>query len=199
VPDGIFGPLTEAAVRMYQASSGISSNGVADSATWAALHRGLHRAPPHLVSVSSRQYNPTWLIVAKQEIGQAALRGARSNPRILLYHSSCRCATDDTAWCSSFVNWCLRQVGIKGTGSAAAISWVTWGESCGVRVGAIAILYNPRAAGTRSSTSGYHVGFVMQTTDSCYSLLGGNQSHQVKVSDYSKSKWHLVALRWPKP
>ena len=52
------------------------------------------------------------------------------NKRVIEYHSTTgKAPNDETAWCSSFVNWSLKQVGIKGTNSAQAISWqiMHWG------------------------------------------------------------------------
>jgi len=63
-------------------------------------------------------------------------------------------AADETAWCSSFVNWVLRQAGIRGTNSAAAASWTSWGQSCHARVGAITVIFNSTAANSRLSRSG---------------------------------------------
>ncbi|HEV2061584.1 MAG TPA: peptidoglycan-binding domain-containing protein, partial [Solirubrobacteraceae bacterium] len=37
--DGIFGPITERAVRKFQAAHGLEPNGVVDAATWSAIFR----------------------------------------------------------------------------------------------------------------------------------------------------------------
>lgn len=39
--DGIFGPLTEAALKQYQTAHGLTSNGIASPATWQAILMGL--------------------------------------------------------------------------------------------------------------------------------------------------------------
>lgn len=142
-----------------------------------------------------------WLAIAMREVGQKEVEGPDSNPRILEYQSATtlRARSDESPWCSSFVNWCMEQAGIPGTKSAAALSWVHWGKPSGPRPGAITIIYNPKAAGTRFSTSGYHVGFLLEEGASYYRLLGGNQHDQVNVWKFSKASNQQVGYRWPKP
>ncbi|MDH4280687.1 MAG: hypothetical protein OEW83_21690 [Acidimicrobiia bacterium] len=50
------------------------------------------------------------------------IRGRKDNPRIIEYHASTslKASNDGTAWCSSFVNWCVSQAWLTGTNSAAA-------------------------------------------------------------------------------
>lgn len=195
--DGEFGPRTEAALRLYQASIGGRVDGVAGPRTWAALERKLsnHR----VTAITGKSANAPWMKVAQQELGQSEIPGPKSNPRILEYHAatSLRIFTDETPWCSSFINWCLRKAGITGTHSAAAISWIHWGKKCDATAGAITIVQNAKAAGSSLTASGYHVGFLMADTHSHYHLLGGNQKDQVKISPLPKSRWRLVGYRWP--
>lgn len=47
---------------------------------------------------------------AYKEIGTKEVRGRNHNPRVLEYHDTTGNFSDDeTAWCASFVNWCLIQ------------------------------------------------------------------------------------------
>ena len=71
------------------------------------------------------------LEVARGEIGTKEIRGGRDNPRVLAYHqaTSLKASNDETSWCSSFVNWTMKQAGVRGTNSAAARSWLNWGVS----------------------------------------------------------------------
>jgi uncharacterized protein (TIGR02594 family) len=141
------------------------------------------------------------MATALAEMGQKEFPGARHNPRIVEYHSTTtlKASTDETAWCSSFVNWCMRQSGVKGTNSAAAASWVNWGRASSARPGAVTVIYNGKAANSSLSVSGNHVGFLVQETGKHYILLGGNQSNQVKISSYPRATWQLKAFRWPNP
>jgi hypothetical protein len=66
-----------------------------------------------------------WMEIATAELGvhENSLSG-RHNARIIEYHqaTTLRATTDETAWCSSFVNWVFRQSGRTGTNNAAARS-----------------------------------------------------------------------------
>ncbi|MBJ6802720.1 TIGR02594 family protein [Geomonas propionica] len=140
-----------------------------------------------------------WMSIARQEIGQKELAGHDDNPRILSYHATTtlKATDDETPWCSSFVNWCLKQAGIKGTDSAAAKSWVHWGEPAGAFPGAITIICSTKATDRSFSTSGAHVGFLIQETATHFRLLGGNQGNSVKESVFPKKSWTLLGRRWP--
>jgi uncharacterized protein (TIGR02594 family) len=194
--DGELGPLTDAAIRWYQATVGIGIDGVVGPITWNAL---AGKAPVEIAATEAPAKIPDapWISVAAREIGQSQIKGSHHNPRILEYHActSLHASNDETAWCSSFVNWCLLQVGIAGTKSAAAISWQHWGSHSSAKQGAITVIYSIHGAGR--SASGYHVGFFFDDCGPHFRLLGGNQSHQVKVSRYPRSSWHIVAFRWP--
>lgn len=86
-----------------------------------------------------------------------------NNPEILKYLHSTTVSqslarNDDTAWCSSFTNWCIEQAGYKGTKNALAESWKDWGDEISEpRYGAITVV-------TRAKTKKgflYHVGFFL--------------------------------------
>lgn len=140
-----------------------------------------------------------WMDIARKEIGQKEVVGHEDNPRILAYHASTtlKATDDDTPWCSSFVNWCLKQAGIKGTDSAAAKSWVHWGVPSGPVPGAIAVICSSKATNRSFSTSGAHVGFLIEESATHFKLLGGNQGNSVKESSFPKTSWTLLGLRWP--
>lgn len=139
-----------------------------------------------------------WYGLAKREIGVSEVSGQlHNNTRILDYHRSTKldsalAAKDETPWCSSFVNWCVEGGGLKGTDSAMARSWLTWGEKLDTpREGCIVVFARPRA-GPKSG----HVGFFVKETAERIRVLGGNQSNQVKQSNYGKDDW--LGYRWPK-
>lgn len=136
--------------------------------------------------------------IAKKEIGQREIKGAIHNPRIIEYHSTTtlRASSDEAAWCSSFVNWVLLKTGLAGTRSAAASSWLKWGAATSAKMGAIAVIFNVKA-NSNLSASGNHVGFLVQETATHFLILGGNQSDQVKVSQFPKKAWQLRGYRWP--
>jgi uncharacterized protein (TIGR02594 family) len=97
--------------------------------------------------------------------------------------------TDSTAWCSAFVNWVVGHGGLKGTNSAAALSWRHWGEDAhGPALGAVAVIDYGHGQG--------HVGFVQGlTAQGRIILLGGNQKDSVRYSTFGASK--IVGYRVP--
>lgn len=134
---------------------------------------------------------------------------------------------DATAWCSSFVNWCVKQAGYAGTDNALAESWLDWGERLvEPKYGAITIT-------TRSSNPVlYHVGFYTGVRDVSVKigkeeveiktkgeirkiyrdkykkvkkviLISGNMSNSIieyagwAVDSSDDVKAHLVEYRWP--
>ena len=87
---------------------------------------------------------PPWMTVAAAEVGVQTFPPGQSNPRITAYHANTNISgyDDKASWCSSFVNWSLEQVGIAGTRSALARSWLEWGEPLDAPVrGCIVVLY----------------------------------------------------------
>ena len=194
VADGVFGADTYAAVRLFQASLGLSIDGIATEEVFEALEGKVHHVIDAPVPVNPQ--GAPWMAFAIQEKGQREIAGKfRNNPRILQYHATTTLAasTDETPWCSAFVNWCLLRAGIIGTNSAAAKSWVNWGKVSAAIPGAITVLQD----NSLQRGSGYHVGFLVQDTGSHYLLLGGNQHDEVRTSKYPKRSWRLVAHRWP--
>lgn len=134
---------------------------------------------------------PRWLHIASQELGISEIVGLDHNKRILDYHSatSLKAQSDEIAWCSSFVNWVMKQSMIKGTYSAAARSWLSWGYECGPTPGCIVVLKRGQ-----SETQG-HVGFLVDHDDAFVHLLGGNQKNKVCVAKYAKHD--VLSYRWP--
>ena len=129
------------------------------------------------------------------EIGVAQYPAGQSNPRIARYHAGTNLNgyDDKAAWCSSFVNWCLAQAGIAGTGSALARSWLEWGQPLAKpQPGCIAVLYRDDPASWKG-----HVGFYLRADAQHVFLLGGNQLGQVCEHFYPAES--VLAYRWPAP
>ena len=130
-----------------------------------------------------------WYRIAEREFadGVTEIRGRRDNPRIIEYHASTslKASNDETAWCSSFVNWCVSQAGLTGTNSAAARSWLDWsgGKVINTPVeGCIAVL--------RRVTKPWqgHVGFFVKQSATRVTLLGGNQGDAVTRRSYARDR-----------
>jgi len=204
---GTFDEETMKAVKRFQQEKGLGTDGVVGGKTWAALEATLANAAkaptPERPAAAAQGASPRWMEIAMGEQGQAEVAGeGKDNPRILEYHqaTSLRANSDETPWCSAFVNWVMRQSGHTGTQNALASSWLTWGAKLAEpRYGAIAIIRSKSAAGNAAtgSSTGYHVGFLVEQTAKAVRILGGNQSDSVKVSSFPLEKYTLESYRWP--
>jgi uncharacterized protein (TIGR02594 family) len=135
-----------------------------------------------------------WMPIALAEIGTKEIVGEGNNPRVLSYLSTTTLdisaadrATDETAWCSAFVNWCVEKAGFEGTDKASADSWLNWGNKISTpRRGCITVF-------TRAG--GNHVAFYIGETADEIEVLGGNQSNAVNIGKRLKSD--LLGYRIP--
>jgi len=123
---------------------------------------------------------PTPFIIALSQIGIKEIPGPESNSQIDEYLKTVGQKSDDSIpWCSAFVNWCLEQAGIEGTGNAMARSFLNWSTSLHIpKVGCIVVLKR----GTQPWQG--HVGFYIDTAYTWVYILGGNQSNQVCIRTY---------------
>jgi len=137
--------------------------------------------------------HPSWLEIAKGEIGVKEVPGPNSNSKIIEYHKEATGLTaDESPWCSAFVNWVMYKAGFCGTKSAMARSWLNWGEKIiWPREGCLVIL-------SRGSDKRYgHVGFFVAEYPLFIKVLGGNQGNEVCYKLYPK--WRVLSYRWPLP
>jgi uncharacterized protein (TIGR02594 family) len=134
------------------------------------------------------------LAIAKNEIGVTEKVGSENNPRILEYHKTTTLqATDENIpWCAAFVNWCLQQAGMKGTGLANARSFLTWGREIlpdEIEEGDIIVM------GRTSDPTKGHVGFFVGWTEDKFGfrLLGGNQLDGVNIKEFDRGR--IISIR----
>lgn len=134
----------------------------------------------------------------KYAVAGITARG-KHHPRILMYHATTSLAAtdDETAWCSSFVNYCMEQSGRVGTGSAWALDWKNWGQpAIDPKEGDIVVLSRRWTTG-----SGGHVGFYVGGDEDSVTLLGGNQGNAISIASYPRNgksgryEYKLVAIR----
>jgi uncharacterized protein (TIGR02594 family) len=132
--------------------------------------------------------------------------GSANNPRIVLYHSTTQGDAaenvDETAWCSSFVNYCVEQAGFSGTDSKWARDWheSDWGSvvTDDPEEGDI-VVWRRVGAGD----DGGHVGFFVNADASGIQVLGGNQSDRVRIQRYPRNgtldpyTYTLLSIRRP--
>lgn len=127
-----------------------------------------------------------WLPIAKAELGEAEIPGAPANPRIVEFLQSTTlgdpfAGTNETPWCSGFVNWCVEKAGVAGTDSAVARSWLSWGTKLSTPEEGCIVVFD------RGGGKG-HVGFFLAQSASEISTLGGNQGDRVSISGQDRSK-----------
>lgn len=126
-----------------------------------------------------------YMAVARAELGIREVPGTKSNPRILEYHrfTTLQARSDEVDWCSAFCNFVLESVGIPGTRSALARSWLRWGVRIETPVpGCIVIL-------KRGSESWQgHVGFLVELSGrDRLQVLGGNQGKRVSIATFKRA------------
>ncbi|MCV3211557.1 TIGR02594 family protein [Mesorhizobium sp. YC-39] len=137
---------------------------------------------------------PGWMKFAYAELGQKEVTGAGINPRIAEYwkvsDTQQKFDNDDIDWSSVFVGWALKQVGIEGTHSAINRTWLSWGKEVDLQPGCIAVFWR------ESPSSPYgHAGFVLGQNGNAITVLGGNQSNAVSITQIQKSR--LLGCRMP--
>lgn len=140
--------------------------------------------------------DPPWLVVAYRELGVKERAGPADHPRIVEYLKATRIAPklhhDETPWCAAFVSWALEASGIASTRSAAARSYLAWGEAIEQpKRGCIAVLTRPGA----DHAGAGHVGFYAGSSDEDVLLLGGNQNNAVSMRLYDRAR--VLGYRWP--
>jgi uncharacterized protein (TIGR02594 family) len=128
-----------------------------------------------------------WMKIARSKLGEHEIPGPGANAFVVECLKSTTLgkpdnASDETPWCSAFVNWCVEKAGLQGTDSAWARSWLDWGrEPTDAEFGAGVIVILERGA-----NSG-HVGFLedweySQVDGDKVQLLGGNQHDSVSLA-----------------
>lgn len=134
------------------------------------------------VSLSSGEVpigDPTKLLEVEQS--QLGKTGSQVNAWLAEHHQKIDAAQE--AWCAAFVNASLEAVGVKGTGSNVATSFLNWSKQ---RVGpAVAGDIGVQAKGLAPGQTGGHVGTFTGNTRTGpngqlqYELRGGNQGGKV--------------------
>lgn len=143
---------------------------------------------------------------AREFEGIREVKGPESNPTIVGWikgfaknlKSKLALNTEDTAWCAVFVSMVLNACGYRGTDHALARSYITWGKPSKPVPGCVVVIKHLPGPDSRTgSTGGYHVGFLVQLTKHFIVIYGGNQSNAVRLSQFPRYKYALVAVRMP--
>ncbi|WP_452223686.1 TIGR02594 family protein [Lacinutrix chionoecetis] len=123
--------------------------------------------------------------IALSQYGVTEIVGNAHNPKVLNYFSEIGqkwVTTDETAWCSAFVNWVALKANVERSHKLTARSWLNVGtEIKEPQLNDLVIFWRHK----KSSWKG-HVGFFIgYTKDKKYIyVLGGNQNNQVNIKKY---------------
>ena len=123
-------------------------------------------------------------IIARSYLGTKEVRGKKSNKIIQSFYERAVGVIygDQVPWCAAFVNSCLVEVGLKGTGKLNARSFMKLGEKTNnPKEGDVVVFWR----GSRSSWKG-HVAFYVCDSGSNIKVLGGNQGDSVSIKKYPK-------------
>ena len=125
------------------------------------------------------------ITIALSQYGVTEALGKAHNKTILNYFKEIGLQwvkTDETAWCSAFVNWVAIKSEKKRSGLLTARSWMKVGKEVETpNLGDVVVFWRER----KSSWKG-HVGFFIgysQDKKTIY-CLGGNQNNQVNIKGY---------------
>ena len=126
--------------------------------------------------------------IAFEEYGVREIKGAKDNPEILKYFQEIGYngsqMKDETAWCSAFVNWVMKQANLSYTGKLNARSWLKIGqETTTPKLGDIVVFWREK----RNSWKGHVAFYITENNDYIY-VLGGNQNNQVNIAAYPKER-----------
>lgn len=123
---------------------------------------------------------------ALQEFGIKAIIGAIHSPDVLKFFSDIGAPwvkDDETAWCAAFVNWCLKNAGMKFSAALNARSFLAYGVATETpKLGDIVVLWRINRDGPYG-----HVGFFIKQTHDLVYMLGGNQGNSVNITAYDKN------------
>ena len=144
---------------------------------------------------------PPWMLHAQtfERAGILEVPGAAAHPTILSFFTytsmkgTAAAKSDETAWCSAFMCAVFEQSGIKSTHSAAARSWLTWGEELlNPRVGCIVVSERHDPGNAAAAHVALWAGHLNAKE---YASLGGNQRN--RVCTVPKPYAETLAYRWP--
>ena len=132
-----------------------------------------------------------------EQEGLTEIGGSKHNSLIIQMHgtTSLSASDDETAWCSSAVNWAAKKAGTKGTNSAAARSWLDWEQGRSIPLeeaqrGDVVIFWRGSPSSWMGHVALYH-GSAANSNDIL--VLGGNQDDELNISAYPKSR--LLGVR----
>lgn len=136
--------------------------------------------------------------IALSQYGVTETVGNLHNPLVLNYFKEIGhtwVTTDETAWCSAFINWVAHKANVERSYKLTARSWLKVGTKIDEpELNDVVIFWRHK----KSSWKG-HVGlFIGYTEDKKHIyVLGGNQNNQVNIKTYPT--YRLLGIRRLRP
>ena len=129
------------------------------------------------------------LQIALSQYGVTEIKGAKHNPTIVGYSHDIGyggIVSDETAWCSIFMNWCAMKVDLIRSGKLNARSWLAVGKAVTTpKIGDVVIFWREKP----SSWKGHVAIYINHSQDGKYIYcLGGNQNNTVCIKPYKASQ-----------
>lgn len=129
------------------------------------------------------------LKIALSQYGVKEISGAKHNPTIVGYSHDIGYGgiiSDETAWCSIFMNWCAMKTGLERSGKLNARSWLNVGKEVEEpQLGDVVIFWREKKNGWKGHVAIY----INHSQDGKYiNCLGGNQSNKVCIQQYNAKR-----------
>ncbi len=192
--DGDWGKESIAALQAFQSFHRLPVTGVTDKNTLDALKQpfkgiGVLNPTPPVTPPSEKM--PPWMSEMHRKMG---LHEVRHNKSLIdwLKFGKYLGNPKDLPWCGDAVETCFAKTLPNEplpSNPFFAQNWAKFGKNVGSPiVGAVGVI--------RWSANSGHVGFVAGTSGSTVYMLGGNQSNEINITGFGRSKF--MAFTWPK-
>jgi uncharacterized protein (TIGR02594 family) len=195
------------AIKRFQSDNGLVVDALVGKKTLAALSQCMlthfsqaepTTEKPNLDApvLSQLPLSLSWLHCAYSTLGTQEIVGQGANPTIMNWakvQDLDHYTDDDIPWCGLFVAHCISsQLDLEPLPSIVlrARAWERFGKEISPQTGAIMVFWRV----SEHSGKG-HVGFYWGEDNSCYHILGGNQSNRVSIARIAKNR--LLCARWP--
>lgn len=184
--DGDFGEETLAAVKKFQGVHNLLVDGKVGDETLKAITQALVGQIPAVASGPA-----PWMVWARMHLNEPFVTGKTPTDFDIEVFSHTNYGKLDGVMqpgCAALVCAALEETDYKSNKSARAKDGMTYGTECELKPGCIIVfMWSPGE---------YHQAFCDHIIDSSQvAALGGNQSHELNVSVFSRK--YIVATRWP--
>lgn len=192
--DGKFGALTRKALVGFQANSGVKPDGIFGPVTEAALREALATIGKPVANSAPGPVAPPW---HQELLRRKGLHESRDRSSLMAWLRSDGRTLGDPArlpWCGDAIETAIAltlPTEPLPSNPYLARNWLKFGVPLGrPALGAVMVFWR----GSKTGTSG-HVGLYTGEDAQAYHVLGGNQSNAITIARLDKSR--LLGFRWP--